>query len=128
MQVTGFHHVSINTNGAALEAVVEFYRDVLGLADAVRPDIPGVAGHWHPVGDLQLHIVDVPSASAPSPGIDPTGPHHCVSVADLDGAIAELDGRGIAYLRAVQGADVVQIWLTDPAGNTVELQQETRAR
>jgi len=29
-------------------------------------------------------------------------------------------------VRAVQGADTVQIWIVDPAGNTIELQQETR--
>jgi len=28
-------------------------------------------------------------------------------------------------VRAVQGAGTVQIWITDPAGNTIELQQET---
>lgn len=128
MDVTGFHHVSVNTNGAALETVVEFYREVLGLADAVRPDIRGVAGHWCSVGDLQLHIVDVPSPSRPPSGIDPTGPHYCIAVADLDEAIAELEGRGINYLRAVQSVDVVQIWLIDPAGNTIELQQETEHR
>ena len=47
------------------------------------------------------------------------------AVDDLDAAIAELDARGIEYVRAVQGAGTVQIWITDPAGNTIELQQET---
>lgn len=125
MEVTRFHHVSVNTNGVDLDSVVEFYRDVLGLGDAVRPDIPGVPGHWHTVGDLQLHVVAVESPSVPSAGIDPTGPHFCVAVADLDAAIDELRVRGIDHIRAVQGGDAVQIWLTDPAGNTIELQQET---
>ena len=50
MKVTRFHHVSVNTNGAPLDAMVEFYRGVLGLSDRPRPDIPGVDGHWHQVG------------------------------------------------------------------------------
>jgi hypothetical protein len=60
-------------------------------------------------------------------GIDPTGPHFCVLVDDLDAAIRELDSRGIEHLRAARG-DVVQIWITDPAGNTIELQQDPEAR
>ncbi|MDQ1521862.1 MAG: hypothetical protein QOI55_2935 [Actinomycetota bacterium] len=124
MKVTRFHHVSVNSNGAALDEMVAFYQDVLGLGDQRRPEIPGVPGHWHTVGDQELHLVGAPPSGA---GIDPTGHHYCVSVDDLDGAIAELEARGIEYVRAVQGEDTVQIWISDPAGNTIELQQETRA-
>ena len=123
MNVTRFHHVSLNTNGTSLDALVGFYRDVLGLGDKARPEIPGVGGHWHTVGDQELHLVDAPPAPS---GISPTGHHYCVAVDDLDAAIAELEARRIEYVRAVQGADTVQIWIVDPAGNTIELQQETR--
>jgi catechol 2,3-dioxygenase-like lactoylglutathione lyase family enzyme len=125
MKVTRFHHVSVNTNGAPLDAMVGFYRDVLGLGDEDRPEIPGVPGHWHRVGDQQLHLVGAPPSGN---AIDPTGHHYCVAVDDLDTAIAELDARGIAYRRAVQGANTVQIWINDPAGNTIELQQDTTTR
>lgn len=123
MKVTRFHHVSVNTNGVPVDDVVEFYRTVLGLGDQPRPEIPGVAGHWHTVGDQELHIVGAPSQGA---GIDPTGHHYCVAVDDLDQAVTELEARGIEYVRAVQGESTVQIWIVDPAGNTIELQQETR--
>jgi catechol 2,3-dioxygenase-like lactoylglutathione lyase family enzyme len=125
MKVTRFHHVSVNTNGAPLDAMVGFYRDVLGLGDEDRPEIPGVPGHWHRVGDQQLHLVGAPPSGD---AIDPTGHHYCVAVDDLDAAIAELDARGIAYRRAVQGASTVQIWVNDPAGNTIELQQDITPR
>jgi glyoxylase I family protein len=125
MKVTRLHHVSVNTNGAELESMVAFYRDVLGLADTPRPEIPGIPGHWHTIGDQQLHLVAAPSAGS---GIDPTGQHYCVNVDDLDAAIAELDQHGIAYVQAVQGAGIVQIWITDPAGNTLELQQDPASR
>ncbi len=120
MKVTRFHHVSVNSNGAALDDMVAFYRDVLGLGDEPRPEIPGIAGHWHGVGDQQLHLVGAPPTEGP---IDPTGHHFCVAVEDLDAAIAELEARELPYLRAMQG-EVVQIWVADPAGNTIELQQE----
>ena len=122
MKVTRFHHVSVNTNGTSLDAVVAFYRDVLGLADKARPEIPGVDGHWHVVGNQELHLVGAPPQGTL---IDATGHHYCVAVDDLDAAIAELEARRIEYQRAVQGAGTVQIWIVDPAGNTIELQQET---
>jgi catechol 2,3-dioxygenase-like lactoylglutathione lyase family enzyme len=56
--------------------------------------------------------------------IDSTGNHYCVAVDDLDAAIAELDAQGIEYKRGVQGESNVQIWINDPAGNTIELQQD----
>ncbi len=125
MKVTRFHHVSVNTNGTSVDEMVAFYHDVLGLGDKPRPEIPGVEGHWHAVGDQELHLVGAPAAGT---GIDPTGHHYCVAIDDLDGAIAELAARGIAYKRATQGEGTVQIWIVDPAGNTIELQQETRDR
>ncbi|MGO9874969.1 MAG: VOC family protein [Acidimicrobiia bacterium] len=121
MNVTRFHHVSVNTNSTPLDAMIDFYRDVLGLADVTRPEIPGIPGHWHAVGDQQLHLVGAPPWGTP---IDSTGHHYCVAVADLDTAVAELEERGIEFQRAVQGPGTVQIWIIDPAGNTIELQQD----
>jgi len=70
-----------------------------------------------------VHLVGAPPRGTE---IDPTGPHFCVGVEDLDAAIAELDAANVAYLRGAQGP-VVQIWVRDPAGNTVELQQDPGA-
>lgn len=122
MKVTRFHHVSVNCHDAPLLDMVEFYGGFFGLDDEPRPEIPGVDGHWHAVGDSQLHIVGAPPRGT---AIDSTGNHYCVAVEDLDAAIAELDARGIPYQQGVQGESVVQIWINDPAGNTIELQQET---
>jgi catechol 2,3-dioxygenase-like lactoylglutathione lyase family enzyme len=121
MKVTRFHHVSVNCHDAALDDMVAFYGGLLGLDDAPRPDIPGVDGHWHTVGSEQLHLVAAPPRGTP---IDSTGNHYCIAVADLDAAVAELEQRGIPYKRGVQGVSVVQIWINDPAGNTIELQQD----
>ena len=121
MKVTGFHHVSVNGKEAPLEEMVTFYGDFLGLSAKERPEIPGIPGHWFGVADQELHVVCAPPEGTP---IDSTGNHYCMTVADLDAAIAELDARGIEYKRAVQGAGTVQIWINDPAGNTIELQQE----
>jgi catechol 2,3-dioxygenase-like lactoylglutathione lyase family enzyme len=125
MQVTRFHHVSVNAHDVPVDEMASFYRDLFGLDDKHRPEIPGVPGHWHLVGDQELHLVGAPPSGHQ---IDTTGNHYCMAVVDLDAAIAELESRGIEYVSAVQGQGTVQIWITDPAGNTIELQQETAGR
>ncbi|HEX3981794.1 MAG TPA: VOC family protein [Acidimicrobiales bacterium] len=123
MNVTRILHHSVNVEGS-LEPTIEFYRSLFSLDDADRPDIPGVGGHWFTVGDAQIHLVDARAGDDP---IRPTGPHDCFGVEDLEAAVDELEARGIAYLRGNQGP-VVQVWFNDPAGHTIEIQQETWTR
>jgi catechol 2,3-dioxygenase-like lactoylglutathione lyase family enzyme len=125
LKVTRFHHVSVNCHDARLAEVVSFYADVFGLDSKERPDIPGIPGHWFGVSGQELHVVGAPPRAT---AIDSTGNHFCVAVDDLDEAIAELVDRGIPYEQAVQGSGTVQIWITDPAGNTIELQQDRAIR
>jgi catechol 2,3-dioxygenase-like lactoylglutathione lyase family enzyme len=126
VKVTRILHASVNVAGF-LEETSAFYAEVLGMASAARPDIPGVGGRWLTAGDGQVHLVDAPMAGT---GIDPTGPHFCLAVDDIAAAMTELDARKVPYVRASQPAgpewrdEVVQIWFTDPAGNTIELQQD----
>jgi catechol 2,3-dioxygenase-like lactoylglutathione lyase family enzyme len=121
VKVTRFHHVSVNCQNAPLAEMVSFYGGLFGLNSKERPEIPGVPGHWFHVSDQELHVVGAPPRGT---AIDSTGNHFCITVADLDEAIAELEDRKIPYERAVQGAGTVQIWINDPAGNTIELQQD----
>ena len=119
MKATRVQHVSVNCEGK-LDETRRFYAELFELEDADRPDIPGLAGHWFAVGDAQLHLVDGPALGE---GVDPVGDHWCVEVDDLDAARAELDAKDIPYVES-RGA-VAQIWINDPAGRTVELQQAT---
>ena len=114
MNVTGIQHVSVNCEGR-LAATREFYERVIGLPAAERPEL-GIAGHWFAAGDAQLHLIDAPARGE---GIDPIGPHWCFLVSDLDAAEAELGQAGVEHFRL--GA---QLFLVDPAGNTVEIQQD----
>ncbi len=120
MKVTRVLHHSVNVEGR-LDETVAFYRDLLGLPDEERPSIPGVGGHWFATGDCQLHLVDAPAGAGP---IRPTGHHLCVAVSDLEAAVAELAASGIPCVRGRQGS-TEQVWFPDPAGNTVEIQQDT---
>jgi catechol 2,3-dioxygenase-like lactoylglutathione lyase family enzyme len=118
VKVTRTLHHSVNVEGRLAESV-EFYRRLLELPDEARPTI-FVDGHWFAAGGIQLHLVD---GDAGHEAIKPTGPHVCFAVEDLDAAIAELERDGIPYTPGAQGP-VVQIWFVDPAGNTIEIQQD----
>ena len=124
MRITRVLHASVNVAGGVGDAT-SFYRDVLGLQTIWRPEIPGVPGTWLDIGDeVQLHLV----GSEPRPeGIDPGAQHVCFGVDDLDAAVAELDTAGIDHLEGSQdhhGTVVRQVWITDPAGNVIEFQQD----
>jgi catechol 2,3-dioxygenase-like lactoylglutathione lyase family enzyme len=113
----------VNVAGGVDDAT-SFYRDVLGLDTTWRPEIPGVPGAWLEIGDVQLHLVGSP----PLPeGIDPGAQHVCFGVEDLDATVAELEAGGIEHLEGSQdhrGHIVRQVWITDPAGNVIEFQQD----
>jgi catechol 2,3-dioxygenase-like lactoylglutathione lyase family enzyme len=118
MKVVKVQHISVNCHGN-LDATRRFYSDLFELRDIPRPDIPGIDGSWLGLGDVQLHLVDAAeSGRAP----DPVAPHWCLWVVDIHAARAELESAGIEYLEGAQG-DVVQIWISDPNGQVVELQQ-----
>ncbi|MDZ4827927.1 MAG: VOC family protein [Actinomycetota bacterium] len=124
MKITRVLHASVNA-AEVLDATAAFYRDFLGLSACVRPDIPGVPGHWFAVGDVEVHLVGRPAAAVP---IDPSRHHVCFGVADLDDATTALEAARVDYIRGEQrhpGRVVRQVFFTDPAGNTVELQEDS---
>jgi catechol 2,3-dioxygenase-like lactoylglutathione lyase family enzyme len=54
---------------------------------------------------------------------EPTGPHVSWYVADLDEAVDQLGARGIEMRVLGEGRERI-VWVADPAGNTVEFQQD----
>jgi glyoxylase I family protein len=114
MRPAGLHHVSINVSDVA--AARDFYTRVLGLAErADRPDF-SFDGAWLDAGSQQVHLIkaDVPP---------PLGQHFALAVTDLDAAVADLRALGVAVTDPVRVGAGRQAFVTDPAGNRVELQQ-----
>ena len=114
MQPAGLHHVSINVDD--VPAARDFYVRVLGLTErADRPDF-SFGGAWLNAGDQQVHLIeaDVPPSM---------GQHFALAVTDLDAAVAELRAGGVQVTDPVPVGPGRQAFVTDPAGNTVELQQ-----
>lgn len=128
MKITGISHLSINVDGRPDEAQ-DFYRNLLGLplANHLRPQAfkDAIPGDWFELADARLHVFDyavgepLRAPGSPQPG----GPHLAVYVADLEAAVAELDQAEIEYWSNGEGTDR-QVWILDPGGNTVELNQD----
>ena len=114
MRPAGLHHVSINVDD--VPAARDFYIRVLGLTErADRPDF-SFGGAWLDAGNQQIHLIeaDVPPS---------LGQHFALAVTDLDAAVAELRGLGVAVTDPVPVGPGRQAFLTDPAGNRIELQE-----
>lgn len=112
------HHVSINVDD--VPAALAFYTEVLGLeARGDRPDF-GFGGAWLDAGGQQVHLIE---GRPPAP----VGQHFALQVEDLDATVAELRGRGIEVSDPRPVGSSRQSFLSDPAGNLVELHQVATA-
>ena len=126
MKITRINHAAVNIHGKVEEAR-QFYTGLLGLPEVSvqlpgRPPLPKgtVPAFWLELGGFQLHAIGAPLRGEPR---EPSGPHVSWYVADLDEALAELAARGIETRVMGEGKSRI-VWLSDPAGNTVELQQD----
>ena len=117
MEVLAVHHVSPNVDD--VDRVGAFYTDVLGLAPIDRPDLGG-RGMWLECSDTQVHLIEVgPEHRAPN------GQHLAFQVTDVDRARDEIRGAGVEVTEVIDVGAGRQVFLSDPAGNLIELNQPT---
>ena len=109
------NHINICVPPERLEEARQFYTEVIGLKQILRPDhVFPTPGYWFDIGDIQFHI-----------GIEPVKPrsnrHIAFEVADIAAAKDHLKKHNVEV--AVE--DVVPGWdrfsFIDPFGNRMEL-------
>jgi glyoxylase I family protein len=114
MKPSGVHHVSINVDD--VDAALAFYVGTLGLTErGDRPDF-GFGGAWLDAGGQQVHLI-----GAPPPAHQ--GQHFALQVDDIDAVVAELRDKGVTVSDPNPVGTNRQSFLTDPAGNSIELHQ-----
>ena len=113
------NHVSINA--VDLQESVDFYVELLDAEPIPTPNF-GLPVQWLALGRTQLHLFER--------DLKPTSHHHLgITVDDLERAYRAAERRD-AFDREAFGnhlvqlpGDVVQLYVRDPAGNLVELDQ-----
>jgi catechol-2,3-dioxygenase len=125
MPTIGFSHYNLRAPRALLEQLRAFYCDVVGLAVGPRPPFRSF-GYWLYAGEAAvLHLSESAPGEVRSTEVANTFDHAAFSCCGRLGFERLLAQRGIKYeLAHVPNTEQVQLFLTDPAGNGVELNFE----
>jgi catechol 2,3-dioxygenase-like lactoylglutathione lyase family enzyme len=113
------NHVSVNARD--LQESVGFYVELLGAEPIPTPNF-GLPVQWLALGRTQLHLFER--------DLQPTSHHHfAITVDDVEPVYRAAERRG-AFDRQAFGnhlvelpGNVVQLYLRDPAGNLLEIDQ-----
>ena len=123
MPVRAFDHYNLRADRALLDALRDFYRDVVGLAVGDRPPFRSF-GYWlYCDGRPVLHLSQTSDGEQRPSGAVNTFSHaafNCTGRAEYE---RRLQALGIPYrTAAVPLLNITQLFFHDPAGNGVELQ------
>jgi catechol-2,3-dioxygenase len=121
MPALGLNHYNIRAGQPLIGRIRDFYVDVIGLHEGWRPPF-NFPGHWLYAGETAvLHLVETSAQqdeARPPSVLD----HVAFTCTGIDEFESRLKARGVAYRKSgVPGAAIQQLFLTDPAGNGVEL-------
>lgn len=122
MPVLGFSHYNLRAPRPLLDALRDFYVEVVGLQPGPRPPFRSF-GYWlYAGGEAVLHLSEAAPGEQRRAEGGTTFDHAAFRCADLPACERRLAERGIAFERAeVPRMGQRQLFLTDPAGNGVEL-------
>jgi len=102
-----------------VDAALPFYVGVLGLRVTDRPDL-GIPGAWLVTANgLQVHLVQVEGWTGDH------GHHIAFRVDDIDAAVDALRAAGVDTPDWSDIGAGRQVFVTDPSGNLIELNQPT---
>ncbi|MDN7932961.1 VOC family protein [Burkholderia metallica] len=122
MPVTGFSHYNLRADRATLDALRDFYVDIVGLQEGFRPPFNSF-GYWLYAGtQAVLHLSEArPGESRPS-SVANTFDHVAFSCTDAEATARHLTDANVPFTSThVPLTGQVQMFFRDPAGNGVEL-------
>lgn len=117
MQITGLDHISIHV--ADVQQSMNFYRDVMGLAEVQRPDF-NFQGAWFSLGNGQtLHLIE---GRTIQPHWGSRATHIAFAVLNIAMAASYYEQKGITHTPIKERPDgIKQFFITDPDGYCLEI-------
>lgn len=122
MTAVAFNHFNLRAPRELLDALRDFYRDVVGLQPGPRPPFRSF-GYWLYLGTQPvLHLSEALPAEERVTGVATTFDHVAFTCIERAAMEERLQHMGVAYeVMQVPATKQVQLFVTDPAGNGVEL-------
>jgi catechol-2,3-dioxygenase len=123
--IQGFSHYNLRAPRPMLEALRQFYSEVVGLAVGDRPPFKSF-GYWlYGGGKDLLHLTECSGEEQRSTGIATTFDHAAFNCSGRAEVERRLTSYGVKYeLARVPQTGQVQLFFNDPAGNGIELNFE----
>lgn len=118
--VSGYNHVALAVKN--IEESARFYRDIIGLESVEVPDHLKAIRAWFKIAPGQeLHLLA--GRSFPVTNNDPNLAHFSWTIADADPIETYLKTKGLPYLRQQRFDGAWQIYISDPDGYFIELNE-----
>lgn len=120
ISISGYNHVALSVQN--IDSSAWFYREVVGLEPIVVPDELKAIRAWFKVAPGQeLHLLA--GRTLPVSNNDRNGAHFALSIADADPVEQYLKKIGLPYHRQQRFDKAWQIYITDPDGYVIELNE-----
>ena len=120
MQITQLNHVNLRTT--RLDAMITWYRDVLGLTSGPRPDFP-FAGAWLYAGDTAfVHLVGIEGDAGTGSEVELKLEHFAFSATGAQAFENRLQERGVEFRKSeIAAVNLVAFNVWDPDGNHIHV-------
>jgi catechol 2,3-dioxygenase-like lactoylglutathione lyase family enzyme len=122
MENLGLNHINLRVPADLLEAMRTFYCEVIQLQIGFRPAF-GTQGYWLYAGEQPvIHLSILKGDTSIDLGLPRVVDHIAFTCRNIEQTVLALNSLGVTY-RRMDFADegISQIFIQDPAKNTVEL-------
>ncbi len=122
IKITGYNHVALSVKDMDVSAA--FYRDVVGLTQLKVPEELTNIRAWFTIGAGQeLHLLAGRKEDVCQSVNDKNGSHFALTIPAADPVEEYLQSKDIPYHRQQRFDGAWQIYITDPDGYVIELNE-----
>ncbi len=119
IKITGINHVALAVED--IRASTVFYRDVIGLQTlSVPEELKGIRSWFQIAPGQELHLL---AGRRTAVDHDKNGSHFSLTIPNADPVEEYLKSKGIAYHRQQRFDHAWQIYISDPDGYVIELNE-----